>query len=155
MSTTSASATLKHQLLAECRRIQEEKVHNARQAMLEVQESALEGDTAEEAMESFREVCQRQRDLFARQLDEALTGLQVLRRVPEAKSSPNQPGLGSVVVTDSQRFYVSLSLGEIKVEGQPYFALSAFSPLYQAMAQVHSGDTFTFRGKSYQIKEIL
>lgn len=141
--------------MAECRRIQQEKVDNARQAMLEVQESAQDTESAEEATESFREVCHRQRDLFARQLDEALTGLQVLRKVSEARPLNNQPGLGSVVITDSQRFYVSLSLGEIEVDGQPYFALSAFSPLYQAMAQSHPGDTFTFRGKSYQIKEIL
>lgn len=149
------ASTLKQQLLAECRRIQQEKVETARQAMLEVQESAQNTETAEEAMESFREVCHRQRDLYARQLDEALTGLQVLRRVGEVKSPQSQPGLGSVVVTDSQRFYVSLSLGEIKVEGQPYFALSAFSPLYQAMANSQTGTSFVFRGKSYQIKEIL
>jgi hypothetical protein len=149
------ASTLKQQLLAECRRIQQEKVDTARQAMLEVQESAQNTETAEEAMESFREVCHRQRDQYARQQDEALTGLQVLRRVPEAKTANNQPGLGSVVVTDSQRFYVSLSLGEIEVEGEPYFALSAFSPLFQAMAQSQSGDSFEFRGKSYQIREVL
>jgi hypothetical protein len=91
----------------------------------------------------------------ARQLDEALTGLQALQRLPEVRSPKDQPGVGTVVVTDSQRFYISVSLGEIKVAGEPYFAISAFSPLFQAMASTKAGDTFSFRGKPYRIEEVF
>ncbi|UYZ64220.1 hypothetical protein [Hymenobacter weizhouensis] len=153
--TTTQRTTLKQRLLAECRRMQQLKADHARQAMLAVQESALEDHSAEDVFESFRETCQRQRDLFARQLDEALSGLQVLQRVPEARSPKNQVGLGSVVITNTQRFYVSLSLGEIRVDDTAYFALSAFSPLFQAMAPHHPGDTFQFRGQTYRIQEIF
>lgn len=153
--TTNQRATLKQRLLAECRRVQQLKADHARQAMLEVQESALEDTSSEDLFESFRETCQRQRDLFARQLDEALTGLQVLQRVPEAKLPKNQVGLGAVVITTTQRFFVSLSLGEIRVDDTPYFALSAFSPLFQAMAPHRPGDTFQFRGQTYKIEEIF
>ncbi|PJJ60259.1 hypothetical protein [Hymenobacter chitinivorans] len=154
--TTKQRTVLKKQLLSECRRVQQLKADNARQAMLDVQESAKESQGAiEDKFESFREACQIQRDLFARQLDEALNGLQALQRVPEARPPKNQPGVGTVVVTDSQRFYISVSLGEIKVDGTPYFAISAFSPLYQAMAQSRVGETFSFRGKPYRIEEVF
>ncbi|MCB2376864.1 hypothetical protein LGH70_04685 [Hymenobacter sp. BT635] len=154
--TTKQRTVLKQQLLSECRRVQQQKADNARKAMLEVQESAQESQgTPEDTFESFREACQLQRDLYARQLDEALTGLQALQRVPEARSPKDQPGVGTVVVTDTQRFYIAVSLGEIKVEGEPYFAISAFSPLYQAMAQSRVGDTFSFRGKPYRIEEVF
>lgn len=129
--TTKQRATLRCQLLEECRRTQQQKADTARQAMELVQESANESQGAiEDKFESFREACQIQRDLFARQLDEALTGLQVLQRVSDVRPPKDQPSLGSVVVTDSQTFFVALSLGEIHVEGQPYFVISAFSPLY-------------------------
>ncbi|TGE28750.1 hypothetical protein [Hymenobacter metallicola] len=154
--TTKQRTVLKQRLLAECRRVQQQKADNARQAMLDAQESATESQGAiEDKFESFREACQIQRDLFARQLDEALTGLQALQRVPEARCPKDQPGVGTVVVTDSQRFYISVSLGEIKVDGEPYFAISAFSPLFQAMATSRVGETFNFRGKHYHIEEVF
>lgn len=56
-------------------------------------------------------------------------------------------------MTDSQCFYISVSLDEIKVDEKPYFAISAFSPLYQAMAQSRVNDTFSFRGRPYRIEE--
>ncbi|TGE24523.1 hypothetical protein E5K00_04740 [Hymenobacter aquaticus] len=154
--TTKQRTVLKQQLLGECRRVQQQKADTARQAMLALEESALETQgSTEDTFESFRETCQLQRDLFARQLDEALTGLQALRRVPEARSPKDQPGVGTVVVTSAQRFYIALSLGEISVEGEPYFAISAFSPLYQAMAGCRVGDTFSFRGRPYRIEDVF
>jgi hypothetical protein len=153
--TTQQRTMLRRQLLAECRRAQQQKADTAREAMLLVQESANETQGAiEDKFESFREACQIQRDLYARQLDEALTGLQVLERVSDVRPPKDQPGLGSVVVTDSQTFFIALSLGEIHVDGQPYFVISAFSPIYQAMTTARSGDAFSFRGKSYQIQAV-
>ena len=153
--TTNEHTALKQQLLAECRRVQQQKADTARQAMLDVQESANESQGAiEDKFESFREACQIQRDLYARQLDEALTSLQVLQRLPETRVSHQEPSLGTIVVTDAQRFYISVSLGEIAMEGEKYFVISAFSPMYQAMAKSRVGQTYTFRGRPYRIEAI-
>ena len=124
--------------------------------MLDVQESANESQGAiEDKFESFREACQIQRDLYARQLDEALSALQVLERLPETYITREAPSLGSIVVTNAQRFYIAVSLGEIAIDGEKYFAISAFSPMYQAMAKSRVGQTFTFRDKPYRIEEII
>ncbi|SHJ49362.1 hypothetical protein SAMN02745146_3241 [Hymenobacter daecheongensis DSM 21074] len=153
---TQQRTTLRQQLLAECCRIQQLKADNARQAMLEVQESANEGQGAiEDMFESFRAACQIQRDLFARQLDEALLGLRVLQRIPAVQPHPEQPNLGTIIITDTQRFFIALSLGEITVAGEVYCVISAFSPLYLAMASRRVGDTFAFRDKKYCIKSIV
>ncbi|OUJ74520.1 hypothetical protein [Hymenobacter crusticola] len=153
--TTNERTTLKQRLLAECRRVQQQKADTARQAMLDVQESANESKGAiEDKFESFREACQIQRDLYARQLDEALSSLQVLQRLPKTHTAHDEPSLGTIVVTDAQRFYIAVSLGEIAVEGEKYFAISAFSPMYQAMAKSRVGQTYTFRGKPYRIEAI-
>ncbi|MGY2134849.1 hypothetical protein ACW9KT_21645 [Hymenobacter sp. HD11105] len=152
---TKQRTTMRRQLLEECRRIQQQKVETAREAMLLVQESANESQGAiEDKFESFREACHIQRDLYARQLDEALTGLQVLQRVSDMPPPKDQPNLGSIVVTDSQTYFIALSLGEIKLDGQTFCAISAFSPLYQAMRTTRPGEAFTFRGKSYQMQAV-
>lgn len=146
---------LKQRLLEECKQLQQRQIQNAKSAMDEAQESANEQQgSMEDKFESFREACQIQRDMFAKQLDEAMTAMAVLRRVVVHK--PNRVvTLGSIVITDSQKFFISISLGEIMVDGEKYFAISTMSPLYKAMADKLVGDTFTFRTTNYKILNIL
>ncbi len=151
---TAKQTELKKQLLQECLRIQNEQINAARTAMDEAQQSANEHQGAiEDKFESFREACQIQRDMFAKQLAEGLNILQILKRINVMKANP-EIMLGSVVETDSQDFFVSASLGMIKVNDKNYFAVSAMSPLYKEMAGKSKGDTFTMRDKTYKIKNI-
>lgn len=150
-----SNARLKRALREACVLLQQEKVAHARQAMEDVQESANEHQgSIEDKFESFREACHIQRELFARQHEEAMRGLEVLQRLPEAHLTQGVPGLGSVVETDVHTYYISISLGEFFVDGQAYCAISAFSPLFLAMAHHRAGDTFQFRGRNYHVKAI-
>ena len=145
---------LKRQLLQECLRIQNEQISAAKIAMDEAQESANEHHGAiEDKFESFREACQIQRDMFAKQLAEGLNILQILKRINVMKENP-EIMLGSIVETDTQDFFVSASLGMINVNDKNYFAISAMSPLFKEMAGKAKGDTFALRDKKYKIKNI-
>jgi transcription elongation GreA/GreB family factor len=156
--TTTKPATnliLKQHLLAECLRIQNTQIQTAKSAMDEAQESANEHQGAlEDKFESFREACQIQRDMFAKQLDEAITSLSVLKRIVATKENKNIM-LGSVIITNLQKFFISVSLGEITVDGEKFFAISAMSPLFKAMAGKGEGDEFSFRDKTYRIESIF
>lgn len=159
---TSATTTqttnhllLKQQLLAECLRIQNSQIRTAKNAMDEAQQSANEHQGAlEDKFESFREACQIQRDMFAKQLDEAITSMAVLKRIVATKEN-KQIMLGSVIFTNLQKFFISVSLGEITVNDEKYFAISAMSPLFKAMAGKNEGDEFSFRDKTYRIESIF
>jgi transcription elongation GreA/GreB family factor len=154
MSETT-NLELKQKLLEECKRLQQNQIHNAKSAMDEAQESANEQQgSMEDKFESFREACQIQRDMFAKQLDEAMTAMTVLKRVVVHKQNRDVT-LGSVVITDSQKFFISISLGELTVDGEKYFAISTLSPLYKAMAGKKVDESFTFRTTNYKILEIL
>jgi hypothetical protein len=48
-----------------------------------------------------------------------------------------------------------VSLGEITVEGQKYFAISAMSPLFKAMVDKNEGQEFAFRDKQFVIESIF
>ena len=151
---TAKQIELKKQLLQECLRIQNEQINAARTAMDEAQQSANEHQGAiEDKFESFREACQIQRDMFAKQLAEGLNILQILKRINVMKENP-EIMLGSIVETDTQDFFVSASLGMIKVNDKNYFAISAMSPLFKEMAGKGKGDSFALRDKKYKIKNI-
>jgi hypothetical protein len=146
--------TLKQHLLTECLRIQNSQIQTAKSAMDEAQESANEHQGAiEDKFESFREACQIQRDMFAKQLDEAIISLSVLRRIVATKENLHIM-LGSVVITNLEKFFISVSLGEITVDGEKFFAISAMSPLFKAMVGKKEGEEFSFREKKYKIETI-
>jgi len=154
-TTTSTNLALKQRLLNECLRIQNLQIQTAKSAMDEAQESANEHQGAmEDKFESFREACQIQRDMFAKQLDEAITTLSILKRINATKENKIIM-LGSVVITNTQKFFISVSLGEITVEGEKYFAISAMSPLFKAMVNKNVGEEFSFRSNNYRIEAIF
>jgi hypothetical protein len=152
---------LKQRLLNECLKIQNAQIQTAKSAMDEAQESANEHQGAiEDKFESFREACQIQRDMFAKQLDEAITSLSILKRINATKENKiimqnKIIMLGSVIITNLQKFFISVSLGEITVDGEKYFAISAMSPLFKAMVDKKEGETFSFRDKHYIIESIF
>ena len=155
--TTEVSVDLdiKHRLLDECLRQQTDFVENARQAMEDAQASANESQGAiEDKFESFREACHIQRDMFAKQLDEAIGKLGILKRIVRNKVNEDI-SLGSIVKTDAQNYFISVSLGEIVVDGDKYFAISPASPVFQAMAGKTKGESFTFRDKKVQVLDLF
>ncbi|WP_083470363.1 hypothetical protein [Rufibacter tibetensis] len=151
---TTLDLEIKHRLLEECLRQQSDFVENARMAMEEAQASANESQGAiEDKFESFREACHIQRDMFAKQLDEAIGKLSILKRIVRNKVNEDV-SLGSVVRTDAQNYFISVSLGEINVDGEKFFAISAASPVFQAMAGKTKGEFFTFREKKINILDV-
>jgi hypothetical protein len=155
MINPTKNLVLKQQLLAECLRIQNSQIQTAKSAMDEAQQSANEHQGAlEDKFESFREACQIQRDMFAKQLDEAITSLSILRRIVATKENKHIM-LGSIIITNLEKFFIAVSLGEITVDGEKYFAISAMSPLFKAMVNKKEGEEFTFRDKKYCIESIF
>ena len=144
----------KKRLLQESIHILNAQISAAKEAMDEAQNSANEHDGAmEDKFESFRENCQIQRDMYARQLDELISTMALLRRINATKQN-HDVSLGAVVHTDLQNYFIGVSLGEIKVDGESFFAISGMSPIFKAMAGKTTGDTFTFRDKEYKILQV-
>lgn len=156
--SATASSSPKLTLLAECRRLQQEKADAARRAMDDAQASANDASGAmEDKFESFREACQIQRDLFARRLDEALTGLATLRRLEEHPTRATVAGLGALVETDrGGRFFLAVSLGPVPnpAGGAPWLVVSTGSPIGQALVGRRVGETFSFRGETHRLTAV-
>lgn len=144
----------KKRLLQESIQILNKQIKAAKDAMDEAQNSANEHDGAmEDKFESFRENCQIQRDMYARQLDELISTMALLKRINATKLNTNV-SLGAIVHTELQNYFIGVSLGELKVDGESYFAISGMSPIFKAMAGKTAGETFSFRDKEYKILQV-
>lgn len=63
--------------------------------------------------------------------------------------------LGSAVFTEDRNYYISVSLGEIPIDDQPFFCISPVTPIGKLMLGKKTGETFQFAGKAVLIREIL
>ncbi|MEJ5050201.1 GreA/GreB family elongation factor [Chryseobacterium culicis] len=63
--------------------------------------------------------------------------------------------LGSLVITNKARFYISVSLGEFFFEGDRFYAISPESPMAKEMMGRKGGDEFTLNKIHQKIVEVL
>lgn len=139
------STSLKTQLLTLCNLFAQKRIEAATQAMQSAQESANseEKSSAGDKYETGRAMSQIARDQAAQQLDEALKLKSILNQI-DPKSSSTKIGLGSLVTTDKNRFYISISAGELIVEDEKYFAISPQSPIGQKLIGQTEGCEISF-----------
>ncbi|WP_160136356.1 GreA/GreB family elongation factor [Chryseobacterium sp. c4a] len=63
--------------------------------------------------------------------------------------------IGSLVITNKARFYISVSLGEFFFEGDRFYAISPESPMAKKMMGMKAGDEFTLNKIHQKIVEVL
>jgi hypothetical protein len=148
-------AEIKTKIFEKCLDIQVNSVNIAKKAMNDAQESANEEKgSMEEKFDSFRESMHVTRDMYARQYQEGVNSLTILKRI-NPNLEHNTVILGSVVYTDFQNYFVSVSLGEINVNGEKFITISTLTPLFQALAGKSKGDKFKFRDQLYTILDVF
>lgn len=150
------SVELKPQLHQLCIDFVNERINFAKQAMNSAQESANqeEKSSAGDKYETGRAMAQLERDKAAAQVAEAMKMKAVLDQIRPSTSFP-KVGLGSLVITDSTKFYLSISAGKLVIEGEAYLAISAQSPIGQLLLNRSAGDQFSFNNQRQVIVSVL
>jgi transcription elongation GreA/GreB family factor len=146
---------LKKKLHSLCAEIVQQKIYIAKQAMDSAQQSANqeEKSSAGDKYETGRAMAQIERDQAAQQLDEALKLKNVLDQITSTSPS-NKVVLGSLVTTDQNVFYISISAGKIELEGKTFFAVSTQSPIGVELLNRKQGDVFVFNKLKQTILKI-
>ena len=62
---------------------------------------------------------------------------------------------GSLVQTSSGLFYITVSLGALKFNGQDVFVVSPVAPVIQLLLGKKQGDTIKFNNKPIEVKSII
>ncbi len=136
----------------QCKQIVEQRLATAQQAMDAAQESANqeEKSSAGDKYETGRAMAQLERDKAAMQVEENKKMLTVLNQIGQSTST-DRVTLGSVVVTDSNKFYVSISAGKLEIGGQSYVAISTQSPIGQLLLYKRKGEFLSFNNQKQTI----
>jgi len=146
----------KAQLYDYCLEYANSRISNAKKAMNAAQNSANNEtkSTAGDKHDTARAMMQLEVEQQAKQLSEANKFKQTLAQfTPD--SGKETIALGSLVITDTAKYYISISVGKIELEDSQYFAISPISPIGKALLGLQKGDSFQFNGKNFNIEAIL
>jgi transcription elongation GreA/GreB family factor len=147
--------SLKKQIIQECRRLLENRIANAKQAMNAAQEAANSEDksSAGDKYETSRAMGQLARDMNAKQVAEAQAELNSLSKLT-IDSLSKKVIVGSLVTTSQGIYLIAVGIGVIEIEYLKVIVLSSRSPLATMMMGKIQGDSFTFNNKTYEITTI-
>jgi hypothetical protein len=145
---------LKQNLVEECKRMQQKVIDNLRLEMDEAQLSANEYGPPKDRYDSYRMQMLRKKDMFGQQLDKAQNELYALEKI-NFKKEINAAEYGSVIITDDQKYFISIGLGKIIFNKEMYFAVSAMVPIAKAMAGAKKDDIVEFNGRKMKILEVF
>jgi hypothetical protein len=144
----------RNKVICSCIEQQEHIATIAKQEMDSAQQQSNDYGANVDRYDSYRTKMMRSRDMYAKQLSNALAGIRYLQDL--LKEPPHDVvEHGAVVVTDRQNFLLSIGAGKFMVGNQVFFAISAQTPIYVALKGKRVGDSIVFNGQSQIIKEIF
>lgn len=148
--------SIKKELLNTCLVLVEQRIFNARQAMMQAQQSANaeEKSSAGDKYETGRAMAQIERDKAAQQLNEAMT-LKNSLRMANVRPTGNKVSSGSLVITDNNHFFIAISIGKQRVGDTDFFVVAPVTPIGRILMGLGAGDQFLFNNQFHSIREIL
>ena len=102
--------------------------------------------------ETSREMLQQEINNLQLQLNEQLKSQQILKNIQSI--SHKTVNLGSFVETDKGKFFIAVSLGELSLNQEKIFIISAESPLAKVMNGKKEGEIFKLNNLTQTIKTI-
>ena len=147
---------IKTQLLQLCNQSLETRLQSVLAVIEDIKQS-LQSETKSSAgdkHETGRAMLQLEREKAGHQLAEIEKTKQILSKINTESTSKNI-GLGSVVFTTTSNYFISISAGELKVEDDTFYAISANTPIGQLLLGKSVGDVINFRNLEFKITKVL
>jgi len=158
MTTITEKQNLRRQLIDACMEKQQQLIDNFRDRIKTLTEAeglgneeSYDNDVLAKNAEKVAEI-----NTLNELLEFANSEMRILENLRETETIIRDiASPGAVVVTDRGIFFVSASLEHFRVNGDPYIGISTNSPLYRAMEGASKGDTFSFKGTEYRIRDVF
>jgi transcription elongation GreA/GreB family factor len=138
-----------------CKSFMEQRLARIQKNIDSLQE-ALTSETKSSAgdkHETGRAMIQLEREKLGNQLAEAQLLQDLFKKIP-LRSSLSQVGLGSVVHTDRQNYYMGISAGELKIDGVSFFAIAPNTPIGKLLLGKVVGDIVVFNSRKIKILKV-
>ncbi len=150
-----AEQSLKKSLHELCLMYVQEKIDNINSAMQSARDSA-NADTKSsmgDKYETTQAMMHLELENQSTQLAEANKLLKTLQLI-NPEEAHGQVALGALVVTNTAKYYLSVSAGKLIFDDQIYFAVSISSPIGQCLMDASPGDTIKFQNREIKILNI-
>lgn len=147
---------IKSDLYQLCVKFIETRIQTAEFALKQAREASNDDtkSSAGDKFETSREMMQQDIDRNKRLLIDAEENQRLLHSIKDAPFSESARN-GSLVYTNNGNFYLSISAGQLQLDKELFFAISAVSPIGKLLLGKQKDDKFDFNGKKYQINEVV
>lgn len=151
-------STLKSKVLEACIKKQQLLIDDFKQRIKTLLEPRGVGNEEEYDNTSLSQQGQASDEISG--LNEALSlameELKILHQLKAKEDTRNMlVGPGAIVITDKAKFYISVSIEQVNVDGETFIGISTQSPLYQIMKGLFAGGIFEHKGITYHITDIF
>lgn len=146
---------LKQELLQVCTDYVNKRIYNYKLEMDTIKDSIENNDKGNsEDDDSGNGKLLNDLEKNAQHLNDATKMMETLKQI-NPKIQNDSGTLGSVVYTQSNVFFLSVSVGKIEIENSTYFAISLQSPIGMLLKNKTKGDQINFNGTSYTITNVI
>ncbi|MEK6547062.1 MAG: hypothetical protein AABZ56_01980 [Bacteroidota bacterium] len=109
--------------------------------------------SAGDKYETGREMMQREMDKLSASIDTYQKQLVSMQAIPATKPQ-NRVGIGSLIETNFETYYLSIGLGAIPYGTEIVYAISPESPLGELLKGKREGDSLELRGRKITINHL-
>jgi len=146
--------SIKKELIDLCSALQIKRLEVVKTAMDEAQQSANDYGMPKDRYDSFRMQLLRKRDILGQQLQKTNMEFIALQKINLTKEQ-TKVAFGAVVITNTQKLFISISIGKIELGKNIYYAISPNVPIYNCIEGLKIGQEFTFQGVKNQIVDLF
>ena len=142
---------------AVCLNFIEQRIQTAETALEQAREASNDDtkSSAGDKYETSREMMQQEIDRNKRLLMDAEDNLKVLKSIDITPNTTETVRHGSLVDTSQGSFYISVSAGQLSLDGRSVFAVSPASPIGKALLDKKKGTKVEFNGREYLIDNVV
>lgn len=148
--------SIKKELLETCRKFVENRLNTVQETLLSY-ENDLQSETKSSAgdkHETGRAMLQLEMEKTGLQLIGINQMISVLDKIDISKKS-KKVHLGSLVFTEKDTYFLSISAGKIIAENEVFYAISTSSPIGKLLLGKQENDTIFLQGNHFKIQKIV
>jgi hypothetical protein len=147
---------IKEALFEQCEVFVNKRLYNI-ENVISSNQKALQSETKSSAgdkHETGRAMLQLEMEKAGQQLAGIIQLKEILAKIDISKTSKNAC-LGSLILTEKVCYFLSISAGQLVVEGKVYFAISVSSPIGKLLLGKQEKEVISFNGNAIVINEIV
>ena len=146
---------IKQELFKQCKAFVDKRAQTVEE-IISSNQKALQSETKSSAgdkHETGRAMLQLEMEKASQQL-EGISQMNIILSKIDFSEASKKAHLGSIIFTEKVNYFLSISAGQIIVDGQKYFAVSAASPIGKLLLGESEKEVISFNGINHKILKI-